>query len=415
MRVSLALTIKKRALCQFLLTCALVVVWCVIAHVHQVYASNIEGQNQIVLSKLDPESQVISQIPAPSSQTESANNSWQTELSNSVRHPSPYKPTVVYVYVRLNTVSQINLPDKTYNVSAEIVLEWQDGRLAFTPTSKETNGALKFNGSDVNLILGKIWSPSFTVGNEIQPRETQNRSVQVAPNGWVRVYEQFNDVVKFDADIHAFPFIDQTLSLQINSALDDLSGVRFSVQEFKFNSPDPSQRIIGRWSLKKLNANTRSFNRLDSKLGFPQIVMLMDIQHKPQYIILNFFIPLLIIFVAAAAVTWIDPTQTAAHSAPRLLGTITLLLTTIALKLSLSKEIPAVSYMTLTDAVFGVTVLFLTLSLIMSCAIIFIKEYLHNEVLSKTLNTNFRKIYPLVYVACMGAVFLFFYIWNWNN
>lgn len=399
---------KRLAFCQFILVCVLTIVWCISASTHQAYASDIEGQNQIVLSKLAPESQVISQVPEASSQTKSTNNSWQTELSNSVRQPSPYQPTVVYVYVRLNTVSQINLPEKTYNVSAEIVLEWQDSRLAFTPTNKETNASLKFNGNDVDLILGKIWSPSFTIGNEVQPRETQNRSVQIAPNGWVRVYEQFNDVVKFDTDVHTFPFIDQTLTLAINSALDDLSTVRFSVQEFKFNSPDPAQQIIGRWSLKKINANTRSFNRLDSKLGFPQIVLLMDIQHKPQYIIFNFFIPLFIIFVAAAAVTWIDPTHTAPHTAPRVLGTIILILTTITLKFALAKEIPAVNYITLTDAVFGMTVLILILSLIMSCAIIFLKEYMQKDVLSKRLNINFRKTYPLLYVASMGAIFLFF-------
>jgi len=384
------------------------------AHAHQVYASNIERQNRIVLSKPDSELKVASRISKQLSQTELVNNSWQTELANSVRQPSPYKPTIVFVYVRLNTISQINLPEKTYELSAEVVLEWQDGRLAFTANGNETNALLKYNGNDVDLILGRIWSPSFTIGNEIQPRETQNRSVQVASNGWVRVYEQFNDVVKFDADIHSFPFSNQTLALEINSALDDLSNVRFSVQEFKFNSSNPSQQIIGRWTLKKLDANTRSFNRLDSKLGFPQILILMHIQHKPQYIIFNFFIPLFVIFVAAAAVTWIDPAQTASYSSPRVGGTLTLILTTIAIKLSLAREIPAVSYMTLTDAVFGTIVLILLLSLITSCTIIFLREN-KQEVLSRKIHVNFRKIYPMLYATSMSAVFLFFYTMNWNS
>lgn len=395
---------KRLPFYQLVLVGILTIVWCVVAQVHQVSALTSAMQNRSISStSAEPTTELIAQT--------SADNSWQTELTNSVRQPSPYKPTVVFVYVRLNTVSQINLPDKTYNISAEVVLEWQDGRLAFTPTS----APLKFNGKDVDLVLGRIWSPSFTIGNEIQPRETQNRSVQVAPNSWVRVYEQFNDVVKFDADVHAFPFSNQTLPLAINSALDDLSTVRFSLQEFKFNSPDPSQQIIGRWSLKHLDANTKTFNRLDSKLGFPQILISMQIQHKPQYIIFNFFIPLFIIFVAAAAVTWIDPTQTAPHTAPRVLGTIILILTTITLKFALAREIPAVNYITLTDAVFGMTVLLLIVSLIMSCAIIFSKEYMHKDLLSKKLNISFRKLYPLLYLACMSTVFLIFYATNWNS
>jgi hypothetical protein len=403
---------NRLAFCRFILVCVLTVVWCIIAHAQQVDASSLEGQNRSVLSESELQ---VSQVPEQFSQSESVNQSWRSELSNSMRQPSPYQPTIVFVYVRLNTVSQINLPEKTYNVSAEVVLEWQDGRLAFTPDSQEANAPLKFSGNDVDLILGRIWSPSFTIGNEIQPRETQNRSVQIASNGWVRVYEQFNDVVTFDADVHTFPFSNQTLTLEINSALDDLNAVTFDLQEFKFSSPDPSQQIIGRWSLQKLDANTRSFNRLDSKSSFPQIVVLMSIQHKPQYVIFNFFIPLFVIFVAAAAVTWIDPTQTAPHTAPRVLGTIILILTTITLKFALAREIPAVNYITLADAVFGITVFILIVSLIMSCTIIFLKEYMQRDVLAKQLNISFRKTYPLLYVACMSAVFLLFHTVNWNS
>ena len=141
----------------------------------------------------------------------------------------------------------------------------------------------------------------------------------------------------------------------------------------------------------------------------------MQIQHKPQYIIFNFFIPLFIIFVAAATVTWIDPTQTALHTAPRVLGTIILILTTITLKFALAREIPAVSYITLTDAVFGVTVFILILSLIMSCLIIFLKEFLQKDLLSKRLNIAFRKIYPVLYVVSVSTVFLVFFTMNWNT
>ncbi|MEH2457237.1 hypothetical protein [Nostoc sp.] len=140
---------------------------------------------------------------------------------------------------------------------------------------------------------------------------------------------------------------------------------------------------------------------------------MIDVQHKPQYIIFNFFIPLFVIFVAAAAVTWIDPAKTASYASPRLGGTLTLILTTIALKLSLAKEIPAVNYITLTDAVFGVTVFTLILSLITSCMIIYLIEK-KQEMLSKQVNVTFRKIYPFLYVGCMGGIVLFFFTVNWS-
>ncbi|MEH2457236.1 MAG: hypothetical protein V7K34_07620 [Nostoc sp.] len=238
---------KRLAFCQFILLSVLTIVLCMIAHTHQAYALNMEGGNRIALSKSESKVEIVSQNTEQFAQTKPADNFLQAELSNSTRQPSPYKPTIVFVYVSLNTISQISLPEKTYNIAAEVVLEWQDGRLGFTPNSKEINASLKFNGDDVKSILGKIWSPSFAIGHEIQPREIQNRSVYVAPNGWVRVYEQFNDVVKFDADVHTFPFCNETLTLAIDSALDDRSDVTFDLQEFKFTSPNPSKQIIGRW------------------------------------------------------------------------------------------------------------------------------------------------------------------------
>ncbi|MEH2056560.1 MAG: hypothetical protein V7K97_10475 [Nostoc sp.] len=401
------------AFCQLILVCVLTIVWCIIAHTHQAYALNMEGGNRIALSKSESKVEIVSQITEQFAQTKPADNFLQAELSNSTRQPSPYKPTIVFVYVALNTISQISLPDKTYNIAAEVVLEWQDGRLGFTPNSKETNASLKFNGDDVKSILGKIWSPSFTIGHEIQPREIQNRSVSIAPNGWVRVYEQFNDIVKFDADVHTFPFCNETLTLAIDSALDDRSNVTFDLQEFKFPSPDPSKQIIGRWLIKNIDARTQGLNRLDSKLGFPEVVVSIDVQHKPQYIIFNFFLPLFVIFVASAAVTWIDPAKTASYASPRLGGTLTLILTTIALKLSLAKEIPAVNYITLTDAVFGITVFALLLSLITSSTIVYLNET-KQEMLYKRINVTFRKIYPFLYVGCMAGIVLFFFTVNWN-
>ncbi len=405
---------KRLAFCQFTLVCVLTIVWCIIAHIHQAYGLNIEGGNLFALSKSESKVELVSQITEQFDQTKPADNFLQTERSSSMRQPSPYKPTIVFVYLALNTISQINLPDKTYNIEAEVVLEWQDGRLGFTPNNKTTNPPLKFNGDDVKSILGKIWSPSFAIGNEIQPREIQNRSVSVAPNGWVRVYEQFNNVVKFDADIHTFPFCDETFTLAIDSALDDRSNVTFDLQEFKFTSSDPSKHIIGRWSIKNLDARTQVFNRLDSQLGFAEIVVSINVKHKPQYIIFNFFIPLFVIFVAAAAVTWLDPSKVASYSSPRLGGTITLILTTITLKLSLVKEIPAVNYITLTDAVFGLTVFILSLSLITSSAIIFLLNEKKQEMLSKRIHLTFRKIYPFLYVGCMGGTVLFFFTVNWK-
>lgn len=402
----------RTAFCQFILVCVITIVYCIIAHTHQAFAFKIEGGNRIALSKSKSEMEIVSQINEQSAQTKPAENFLQAELSNSMRQPSPYKPTIVFVYVALNTISQINLPDNTYNIGAEVVLEWQDGRLGFTPNSKETNAPLKFNGDDVKSILEKIWSPSFAIGNEIQPREIQNRSVSVAPNGWVRVYEQFSNVVKFDADVHTFPFCDEILPLAIVSALDDRSNVTFDLQEFKFTSSNPSEQVIGHWSIKNIDARTQVFNRLDSELGFPEIVILIDVKHKPQYIIFNFFIPLFVIFVAATAVTWIDPSKVASYSSPRIGGTITLILTTIALKLSLAKEIPAVNYITLTDAVFGVTVFTLILSLIMSCTIIFLLNEKKQEILSKQIHVNFRKIYPFLYIGCLGGTILFFFTMN---
>ena len=46
-----------------------------------------------------------------------------------------------------------------------------------------------------------------------------------------------------------------------------------SLRSFKFTASDPSKQVIGRWIAEKLHARTQVLNRLDFKLGFPEIAI----------------------------------------------------------------------------------------------------------------------------------------------
>ena len=75
---------------------------------------------------------------------------------------------------------------------------------------------------------------------------------------------------------------------------------------------------------------------------------------------------------------------------------MTLILTTIALKFILNRELPVVHYLTLSDVLFNTTIIMLSLSLLASCTVgaLFTESGAERAL---RLNAWLLRLYPLVY------------------
>lgn len=321
--------------------------------------------------------------------------------------PNPSRPTRVDVNFFIDDISDIDLNAGNYKITGQMIQEWKDPRLAFTPDPKFPNRTQDFNAEAAKELLKKIWEPVFEISNEDGERKTGVFSINIWPDGRIRTYEKFDSIASFNGDLHMYPYGAVNLDLVVTGFLQNRNEMIYRLRRFEFQKRNkPNEFIHGYWKFVKMNAQERAVNRSDDRsINYSQIHFQVKLEHESfQSGTLLIFIPLLAVFLTSSALLWIDPGVTASYSSPRLGGTVTLILTTIALKFSLSKQLPSVEYLTLADLLVMVTIGMLVVSLLSSCFYIWLYAEKSRE-LATRFNKAARIIYPILFVS-VTAVFV---------
>jgi len=319
--------------------------------------------------------------------------------------PDPNRPTQVDVSFVIDNISDIDLNAGNYKITGQMILEWKDPRLAFAPDPKAPNRPQDFDADAAKELLKKIWEPVFEISNEEGERKTGVFSVNVWPDGRIRFYEKFDSVPRFHGDLHLYPYGSIDLDLVMTGFLQDRREMVYRLKRFEFQDPaKPNNFIHGHWTFVSMKAKERPAKRSDDRsVDYSQILFQVRLDHESiesgsYYVALTIFVPLLAIFVASSALLWIDPGAATSHSSPRLGGTLTLILTTIALKFSLTKQIPSLHYLTMTDLLILITIIMLVVSLISSCLYIWLYTE-KSQTLATKFNRTFRVLYPILFVS----------------
>lgn len=322
--------------------------------------------------------------------------------------PDPDRPTQVDVSFFIDDLSDIDLSAGIYKITGQMVLEWHDARLAFTPDPKHPDRPRDLDAEDAKELLKKIWQPVFEISNESGERKTGVFSVNIWPDGRIRYYEKFDSLPEFHGDLHLYPYGKVNLDLVMTGFLQDRSELIYRLKRFEFQDPDkPDEFIHGHWSFVSMNAQEKPAKRSDDRsIDYSQIHFQVKLEHDSvQSGALTIFIPLFVIFLASCALLWLDPGKVASYSSPRLGGTLTLILTTIALKFSLSKQIPTLHYLTMTDLVMIVTISMLVVSLICSATYIWLFTE-KSQAFAVKFNRAVRVFYPLVFLVVLSLAIL---------
>lgn len=318
--------------------------------------------------------------------------------------PDPNHPTKVDVSFFIDDISDIDLSAGNYKITGQMILEWKDPRLAFAPDPQHPNRPQDFDADAAKELLKKIWEPVFEISNEQGERKTGVFSVNVWPDGRIRFYEKFDSVPRFHGDLHLYPYGSVDLELVMTGFLQDRREMVYRLKRFEFQDPSkPDNFIHGHWTFVSMKAQERPTKRSDDRsVDYSQILFQVRLDHESigsgsYYVALTIFIPLLAIFLASSALLWVDPGKVASYSSPRLGGTLTLILTTIALKFSLTKQIPSLHYLTMTDLLILITIIMLIISLISSCLYIWLYTE-KSQTLATKFNRTFRVLYPILFI-----------------
>jgi hypothetical protein len=321
--------------------------------------------------------------------------------------PDPDHPTLVDVSFFIDDISDIDLNTASYRITGQMVLEWKDVRLAFEADPKHPDRPRDLDAEEAKELLRTIWDPVFEISNERGQRRTGVYSINIWPDGRIRIYEKFDSLANFRGDLTLYPYGRIDLDLVMTGFLQDRGELVYRLKKFEFQEADRADDFIhGPWSFVRMGATERSAKRSDDRsVDYSQVHFTVTLEHESigsgsYQSAMVIFLPLLVVFLASSALIWVDPIT---FANPRLGGTLTLILTTIALKFSLARQLPSFNYLTLTDLYFIVTILMLVSSLSASCAAL----WLHVERdpgLAKRFNRRMRLAYPLLYVAAaVGA------------
>ena len=80
--------------------------------------------------------------------------------------PNPDNPTQADVSFFIDNISDIDLNTGSYKIVGQMVVEWRDPRLAFTPDPDYPDRPRNLNADAASELLKKIWEPVFEISNE---------------------------------------------------------------------------------------------------------------------------------------------------------------------------------------------------------------------------------------------------------
>lgn len=320
--------------------------------------------------------------------------------------PNPDYPTKVDVNFFIDDISDIDLNEGNYKITGQMIQEWKDPRLAFTPDPRHPKRPRDLDDVAAKEILKKIWEPVFEISNEDGERKTGVFSINIWPDGRIRTYEKFDSIASFDGDLHMYPFGAINLDLVMTGFLQNRNEMIYHLRRFEFQDRNnPDDFIHGYWKFVKMSARERAAKRSDDpSVNYSQIHFQVKLEHESfQSGTLLIFVPLFAVFLTSSALLWLDPGATASDSSPRLGGTLTLILTTIALKFSLSKQLPSVEYLTMADLIIMTTIGMLVISLLSSCFYIWLYTERSRELAIK-FNKVVRIFYPILFTSVTAVL-----------
>jgi hypothetical protein len=323
--------------------------------------------------------------------------------------PNPDKPIQADVSFFIDNLSDIDLNSGSYKIVGQMVVEWRDPRLAFTPDPFHPNRPRELNADAASELLRQIWQPVFEISNELQERTTGVVSLTVWPDGRIKYYEKFDSVPDFRSNLTFYPYGTIDLDLVMTGFLQNRSELVYNLKVFEFQDrTKPDHAIHGHWTFISMDAEERPAKRSDDRsVDYSQIHFKVKLNHESiQAGALAIFIPLIVIFIAASCLLWLDQTQ----SGPRIEGTIALILTTVALKYALSEEIPSLGYMTMTDLLMIETIILILVSLVLSVIHLWLYEQ-RSQLVADKFNQIVRVFYPIAFVSFLAvSIFVFSFV-----
>lgn len=309
--------------------------------------------------------------------------------------PNEAGGVVVRARFELHDINEINDESETFEFSGVLTLEWRDPRQAFDPAVVGVNEKV-FQGGYQFAELAAGWYPQTVLVNESGLYEKSGVVLRIQPDGTSTVTETINAVAESEVNMALFPFDRHRLEAAFEVLGFGNDEVVFQVDsDSGAGSPTVDVRVP-QWTIGDLRMSVR--DRPAPYAGRRKIastvVVSVDVQRQPLYAVRLVVFPLIVIVLLSFSVFWMDHTSESDRTSISFIG----ILTGVAYLLTMSDQLPHISYFTLMHG-------FINLSFLTMCATVVINlavgahDRRGRHDLADRIDRRCRWAFPLVYVC----------------
>ncbi|MGB0415874.1 MAG: hypothetical protein ACPGKS_03390 [Coraliomargarita sp.] len=292
---------------------------------------------------------------------------------------------VVEVAIYVIDVTKITGSEQSYEADISTLFRWKDERLAKAGAAKRI------------VPLSKLWNPNILLANLRNAKNSLPEELEIQEDGTVLYRQRWTGSFSAQFDLKHFPNDVQSLPLLFVTR-----GYRDNEIELK---PYPdltgrSKRLsITDWQIGEISLSPTAYEIPELNISIPAIRAELPATRYVGYYLGTVFITAGIIVSMAWLVFWLDPS---AHN-PRVSVSVTSMLTLIAHRFVIQRELPKLPYLTSMDFFLLGSTLIVLLGLV--CVVIVLNLYTRGEKEQATrVNFFFRCIYPLPFIGLLLLV-----------
>jgi len=260
-----------------------------------------------------------------------------------ILQPPPYdgQPLEVVIGLHIINIAAIDEVSEQFQLDAYMFERWKDPRLAYSPEGPQDQVR--------NYAFGQIWVPQLEMINAATPRQRDDISIMVSPDGTVRYAERLLVMLSSKFVLRRFPFDEQRLVVIIHPFLVDGPHIKFKLDntstwtasEFK------SYSSLAQWNMISLSSKLLAAPTYGG-LTMPEARFQIDVKRRSSFYLWKVFLPLLLMVFLSWAVFWIE----ASDLSNQITVAVTTILTVIAFAFAISATMPRLPYLTYIDAFF---------------------------------------------------------------
>ena len=308
-------------------------------------------------------------------------------------------PIEVLTGLKLQQIVNIDQSSEIMTIVGTIKLQWKDPRLAFSPDSCNCQ-VKEYSESRFNQFLedtGGDW-PDFTFFNQQGNRWTQNRVVEVLPDGSVTYQERFTTNFQLDFDFSQYPFDTEHFYIHADMLFPEDRYVMKPMDDFSsIDSTHGEDEFI-------ITGFDTSISSVMSSRDFPtsRFTFHFSAPRFQTYYLFRIFIPILLI-ISVSYVTFFLKDYTR-----RIEVATGNLLLFIAFSWSLAEDYPRMGYLTFLDAIMAITFVVNTLVVIYN---VYLKWLENHEQVARAdrIDEVADWVYPIGYFVLFGLTYVAFF------